>query len=48
MLPGETLNLYVHELKQLLQQAMLDLQAEVKEQLLLHQFLTGLPPAISK
>ena len=48
MLPGETLNLYVHELKRLLQQAMPDLQADAKEQLLLHQFLTGLPPAVSK
>ena len=48
MLPGETLNLYVHELKRLLQQAMPDLQGAAKEQLLLHQFLTGLPPAVSR
>ena len=48
MLPGETLNLYVHELKHLLQQAMPDLQAAAKEQQLLHQFLTGLPAAVSE
>ena len=32
----------------MLRQAILDLQVEAKEQLLPHQFLTGLPPAISK
>ena len=48
MLPGETLNLYVHELKRLLQQTMPDLQAEAKEQLLLQQFLAGLPTTISR
>ena len=47
-LPRETLNLYVHELKHLLQQTMPDLQAEAKEQLLLHQLLTGLPNTISR
>ena len=46
--PGEPLSLYVHELKQLLNQAMPDISAETTEQLLLHQFLTGLPHEVSK
>ena len=40
--------MYVHQLKQLLGQAMPDISADVKEQLLLHQFLTGLPQEVSK
>ena len=46
--PEEPLSLYVHELKQLLTQAMLGISAETSEQLLLHQFLTGLPCKVSK
>ena len=46
--PGESLSLYVHELKQLLTQAMPDIAVAAKEQLLFHQFLTGLPYEISK
>ena len=46
--PGELLSLYVHELKQLLTQAMPDIALAAKEQLLLHQFLMGLPYEISK
>ena len=41
--PGELLSLYVHELKQLLNQAMPGISTQTMEQLLLHQFLTGLP-----
>ena len=48
MLPGETLPLFIHDLKRLLDQAMLDLPNEAREQLLLHRFLAGLPSAISK
>ena len=48
MLPGETLHLFLHDLKRLLDQAMPDLPAAAREQLLLHQFLTGLPIGISK
>ena len=46
--PQEPLSLYVHELKQLLNQAMLEITAPTAEQLLLHQFLTGLPQEVSK
>ena len=46
--PGEPLSLFVHELKQLLVHAMPDLTAAAKEQLLLHQFVTGLPHEVSK
>ena len=48
LMPGESLSMYVHQLKQLLGQAMPDISADVKEQLLLHQFLTGLPQEVSK
>ena len=48
MQPGVPLSLYIHELKQLLAQAMPDIQAPAKDQLLLHQFLTGLPHEVSK
>ena len=48
MLPGGTLPLFIHDLKQLLDQAIPDLPNEAKEQLLLHQFLAGIPSAISK
>ena len=48
MLPGETLPLFLHNLKRLLDQAMPDLPQDAREQLLLHQFLSGLPTAISK
>ena len=41
--PGESLSLHVHELKQLLNQAMLDISAQTMEQLLLHQFLLVCP-----
>ena len=46
--PEEPLSLYVHELKQLLNQAMPEITAQTKEQLLLHQFLNGLPHKVSK
>ena len=48
LLPGELLSMYVHQLKQLLNQAMPDIPAAAKEQLLLHQFLSGLPQEASK
>ena len=44
----EPLSPYVHELKQLLNQAMPEITAQTAEQLLLHQFLTGLPQEVSK
>eukprot|EP00731_Ephydatia_muelleri_P000732 Em0001g732a len=48
MFPGEALPVFLHDIKQLLEQAMPGLDAKAKEQLLLHQFVAGLPPAISK
>eukprot|EP00731_Ephydatia_muelleri_P013328 Em0007g638a len=48
MFPGEALPVFLHDIKQLLEQAMPGLDAEAKEQLLLHQFVAGLPPAFSK
>lgn len=48
MVPGEALPVFLHDLKQLLEQAMPGLDSTAKEQLLLHQFVAGLPSAISK
>ncbi len=46
--PGEALSLFVHELKKLLEQAMPELESTARQQLLLHQFLAGLPATVSK
>ena len=46
--PGEALSVFLHELKSLLEQAMPDLDAQTRKQLLLHQFLTGLPTVVSR
>ncbi|KAL5515095.1 hypothetical protein EMCRGX_G000217 [Ephydatia muelleri] len=48
LVPGEALSLFLHELKQLLDQAMPKLEARAREQLLLHQFVAGLPNAVSR
>ena len=46
--PGEPISVYVHELKKLLDHAMPTLDTEARDQLLLHQFLAGIPRDISK
>ena len=46
--PNEALSVYLHELKQLLRRAMPDADAGTCDQLLLHQFVGGLPTHISK
>lgn len=46
--PGEALSIFLHDLKKLLNQAMPDIDATARGQLLLHQFLAGLPDSISK
>ena len=48
LLPGEALSVFVHDLKKLLGQAMSNLDAEARDQLLLHQFLAGIPPVIGR
>ena len=45
--PGEVLSVFMHKLRKLLGQAMPDLEALARDQLLLQQLLTGLPPAFS-
>ena len=45
--PGESVGMYLYELKQLLQQAMPELTEEAMKQLLIHQFLAGLPASLS-
>ena len=45
---GEPISVYVHELKKLLSQAMPELDATARDQLLMHQFLTGVPSDVSK
>ena len=46
--PGESLSVFLHELKRLLDQAMPGADADTRKQLLLHQFITGLPAHVSK
>ena len=45
---NEALSVYLHELKQLLKRAMPDADAGTRDQLLLHQFVGGLPTRIGK
>ena len=45
--PGESVRMYLSELKWLLQQAMPELPEDVSWQLLIHQFLNGLPVPVS-
>ena len=47
MHPGESLSLFVHELKKLLNQAMPTLEKNARDQLLLHQFLAGISDSVS-
>ena len=46
--PGEPLPLFTEDLKRLLQSAMPGLDESASEQMLIHQFLTGLPIDISR
>ena len=46
--PGEALSVFVHDLKKLLEQAMPGLDKTVRDKLILHQFLAGLPNVTSK
>ena len=48
LLPGESLSLFSHELKKLLEHAMLEIDQKTRDQLLLHQFVAGLPMQVSK
>ena len=45
---GESLSVFLHDLKKLLSAAMPNLEASARNQLLLHQLLAGLPSSISK
>ena len=46
--PNEALSVFLHDLKQLLKQAIPKADAGTRNQLLLHQFINGLPGHISK
>ena len=46
--PEEPLSLFVHELKQLLEQAMPGIDPATSKQLLLHQFIAGLPTEVRR
>ncbi|KAL5493255.1 hypothetical protein EMCRGX_G014404 [Ephydatia muelleri] len=48
LLPGEALSVFVHDLKKLLSLAMPGIEANAKDQLLLHQLMAGLPTSITK
>ena len=45
--PGESLSVFAHELKRLLQQALPTADASTSKQLVLHQFINGLPSSLS-
>ena len=45
--PGEALSLFTHDLKQLLTAAMPQVEGAARNQLLVHQFLCGLPDRVS-
>ena len=46
--PGESVGIYLYELKWLLRQAMPELPEDASRQLLIHQFLIGLLAAVSR
>jgi len=46
--PGESLSVFLHMLKRILTQAMPESDAATRQQLLRHQFLSGLPSTVSK
>ena len=46
--PGEALSVFMHDLKKLLGQAMPDVDRAAHDPLLIHQFLAGLPDAVSR
>jgi len=46
--PGESLSVFAHELKRLLEQALPWADGNTSKQFLLHQFINGLPTRISK
>lgn len=46
--PGESLSVFSHELKRLLEQALPSADADTSKELLLHQFINGLPSSLSK
>ena len=48
MQSGKALAVSVHDLKKLLEQAILGLDVPAREQLLLHQFLAGIPESVSR
>ena len=45
---GEALSVFTHDLQKLLEQAMPDIDGKTHDQLLLHQFVAGLPLTVSK
>ena len=47
LLPGEPLSVFAHELKRFLEQVLPKADTGTSKQLLLHQFINGLPGSIS-
>ena len=46
--PGEALSVFRHDMKKQLEQAMPNFDMAARNQLLLHQFLSGMPDSISR
>ena len=48
LMPGESLSVFIHDMKKMLEHAMPNIEGETRNKLLLHQLMAGLPSEISK
>ena len=48
LLPGESLTVFSHDLRKLIVRAMPEIDSKARDQLLLHQFIAGLPLRVSR
>ncbi|KAL5494155.1 hypothetical protein EMCRGX_G015433 [Ephydatia muelleri] len=48
LLPGESLTVFSHDLRKLIVRAMHEIDSKARDQLLLHQFIAGLPLRVSR
>ena len=46
--PGESVTLYAHKLKKLLEQSMPEMEVAVRNQLVLHKFMLGMPHEVAR
>ena len=48
LMPGESLSVFIHDMKIMLEHAMPKINGETRNRLLLHQLMAGLPSEINK